>query len=983
MMNAMGNLDQFVQNGIGLGDQQDYDRIGDVQRDVQSLLAGQSRFERALEGIAADQRRLLERLTKAPVPAALAMADGGIDVLASTGPGVGQSQSTSQLTPPLEDQLLAVLPERARASLHESGDELRRGFSMIVSSLHPTWPKCVNIRTGFSTKTDEDPLGQCMVSKRSLSEDQKEDAVTNFDALLASKGSQYVLTPTSFYRVSFDIFSLAILAYDLISMPYFLAWEVPLFKPGAYVTLMFWVCDIFLNFRTGYYANGVLVTNGRWIAFHYLRTLFLLDAILVVIDVVTLTLTFLWEVESAGATDSMKAVRVAKVSRVFRIVLIMRMAHAGEAFERLCDLYPELRSSGLVIGVFKNLVIILWLNHVIACIWYALGRAAYTDTGVCWLDAPISQIQSTSDAEIDTYRDASFWYQYWTSMHFSLTQMTPGSMQVYPESSAERIMNIVCLFFGVVVFSCLVSSVTANIMHFRLALREQQKMVGTLDRFLRNSMVSPALIVTVVREVRGRLRERKQLTAKDVPALKLLSKSNTEQLLCELYRPPLFRMPFLRVCAEMDYIAMRKLASEACDSVSYLPGEVLFESGTDAMAAYFLQSGALRYTQEPWTSNVEKETRKMVDAGRWLAEPALWCDWCHVGTTEASMASEGMALYAQKFVEVLAGSLLVGEFARAYAKIFHARLASARPPRAHWPSDLAVENTGYDEIIASAPDHVQLATGLATIEILQAQRMFWNWTRSTKPLQISLLKDEVQHKKSVLVVNETGTVQRVAVVVAIRLEGPEDKIFARVGKYQDGSFKAGCVLPGTKPKAGEGPMDTLQRVLVQDLPFLKEAIEVHHLETVVEWKYSDKTALKTKYIRHVHTARLAYEMPQLPLAKLAAQVPGPPCGCQPSSTSRRRPSAIQSQISIRPRDVYAVAGNDSVLIYAWIRDQELKDFDSPGGKKALDDCLACLDEAHLRSLIGRSASDVGTSDVGDTEVPDEDKVRPRGRTLTL
>merc|ERR1712032_674466 len=116
-------------------------------------------------------------------------------------------------------------------------------------------------------------------------------------------------------------------------------------------------------------------------------------------------------------------------------------------------------------------------------------------------------------------------------------------------------------------------------------------------------------------------------------------------------------------------------------------------------------------------------------------------------------------------------------------------------------------------------------------------------------------------------------------------------------------------------------------------------------ETVVEWKYSDETALNTKYIRHVHTASLASEMQQVSLAKLAAHVLGPPCGCQPSRTSRRRLSAIQSQISSNPFDVYAVAGNDSVLLYAWIRDQELKDFDSPGGKKAVHDCLACLDEA--------------------------------------
>merc|ERR1740138_1620555 len=98
----------------------------------------------------------------------------------------------------------------------------------------------------------------------------------------------------------------------------------------------------------------------------------------------------------------------------------------------------------------------MWVNHMASCMWYAAGRYFPSDTGLCWLDADIMGPESGK------YDTASLSYQYFTAFHWSLTQMTPGSMQVFPVNSGERVFNIFVLMGGFLFFSVVVSAISTS-----------------------------------------------------------------------------------------------------------------------------------------------------------------------------------------------------------------------------------------------------------------------------------------------------------------------------------------------------------------------------------------------------------------------------------------------------------------------------------------------------------------------------------------
>eukprot|EP00421_Protoceratium_reticulatum_P011917 CAMPEP_0168400402 /NCGR_PEP_ID=MMETSP0228-20121227/22580_1 /TAXON_ID=133427 /ORGANISM="Protoceratium reticulatum, Strain CCCM 535 (=CCMP 1889)" /LENGTH=422 /DNA_ID=CAMNT_0008413943 /DNA_START=91 /DNA_END=1356 /DNA_ORIENTATION=+ len=420
--------------------------------------------------------------------------------------------------------------------------------------------------------------------------------------------------------------------------PYAVAWEADfegLVKFGTLFTLSFWSLDILLNFRTGFYRFGELELRPGAIARRYARTWLLPDLLLVLTDLVSV-ISNLAEGESASKADGVKVLRVVKAGRILRILGVIRMAHFFDVISRIVDKH-QFNSDTFYFGgeVAFILLTILWLNHVVCCGFYLLGRAAPSDTGITWLDMPISSLGD------QTYAESGFWYQYLTALHWSVSQMTPGSMQVSPVNSLERQFNIVCLIFGMIIFTTLVSSLSAKMMHVKMQVQDQKRRLMVLRNFLRSSPVSSQLAVSVQKQAAERLRgNRRPLTLKEVPAIGLLSLYLRTELQLELCWPQLQCHPLLRVFEHVDNYAVRKLCREAVEFLVLSPGDSLFQPGHEASAAYVLSSGKMSYTQEPSTSPVEHEVTVEATAGQWLCEAALWSFWLHVGTAEAASVCE-------------------------------------------------------------------------------------------------------------------------------------------------------------------------------------------------------------------------------------------------------------------------------------------------------------------------------------------------------
>merc|ERR1719506_1788119 len=113
---------------------------------------------------------------------------------------------------------------------------------------------------------------------------------------------------------------------------------------------------------------------------------------------------------------------------------------------------------------------------MIACCWYALGRSA-ENSGVSWILANKIENRALS-------------YKYFTSMHWTLTQFTPASMEVFPQNTAERLFSVVVLMFALVAFSSFVGSISTSMTALRNMNADVNKQFWLLRRYLKQQGVT-------------------------------------------------------------------------------------------------------------------------------------------------------------------------------------------------------------------------------------------------------------------------------------------------------------------------------------------------------------------------------------------------------------------------------------------------------------------------------------------------------------
>lgn len=542
---------------------------------------------------------------------------------------------------------------------------------------------------------------------------------------------------------------------------------------------------------------------------------------------------------ASGASGGI--LRFAKIGRMLRLLGLMRLVHLSAVLERVASRHVWLRSK--TINISKLIFLILWINHLISCAWFALGRLNSGDTGTSWVD------QAVSGSGDLVFRSSSFVFQYSTSLHWSLTQMTPASMQVVPVNTLEREFNIVVIFVGILMGATLVSSISATLSQWKAQRQDYNRKMETLRNFLRETDCSHHIKVVTETMLARRLKETKPLVIQDVAAVSQLSISTKSQLLYEICVPGLQRMSFFRVCIRIDRMMVTRLCHEAISFTPLASRDMLFQPRTLASAAYVLMSGTIQYRQDPSSSKELLPTTVDVGAGTWLCEASLWCEWTHMGASEATTGCKCMALNVVTFPKVVADSPILSEIAWGYARCFHSHLIAAAPPQTSWPNDVCVPGGGYDDIVVGMSASSQIFLSLVAVEILRS-----TWAGGIFGVgapSVEKLEAEVRDRRSVLIMTELGEVQRVVAVGVVDLRRGDARLLAIVGKWKNSRVQASCVLPGSKMKEGELPEHVIQRLMATDLKAFAVVATVTGSEKRVEWKTSAQYGIKTKYIRYI------------------------------------------------------------------------------------------------------------------------------------
>mmetsp|Transcript_19285 Transcript_19285/g.45031 ORF Transcript_19285/g.45031 Transcript_19285/m.45031 type:complete len:822 (-) Transcript_19285:279-2744(-) len=489
------------------------------------------------------------------------------------------------------------------------------------------------------------------------------------DALRGSSWLQYLMiAPSSPQRLGWDFMSMVVMAFDAVTIPL----QVFDLKVDGFmdimslVTTLFWSVDMALSFFSGYHVDGVVEMRPSFVACNYLRSWFPLDILVLTFDWLTLLISDT-ALESAGILRVTKGLRAARIMRVLRLLRIIKVS---AVFNTLADLLPSSEVAQMISTIFKFLGSLLIGNHFVACGWYGIGQLGVQDTGDSWIER--------FEREFGT--DASFLFRYTTSVHWSLTQFTPASMEVTPRNYLERLFAIIVLVFALASFSTLLSTITNSMMHLRKASYETTKQQDFVRRYIADKRISLDLGNRII----GFLRQRRynattfkrKLHEDDIDAFKILPDSLREDLHGEVYLPVISPHPFFHHISSVDSFSTARVCHKALSERSVAPKSELFVYGQKSTHMYFLQSGVANY----FFGIDEQASRHLPSI--WLSEMCLWLQWEHRGrfVADSSIALEIVAVNSTEFSQIVAAKPL-GSLCRIYAAAYQERLEAASVPR--------------------------------------------------------------------------------------------------------------------------------------------------------------------------------------------------------------------------------------------------------------------------------------------------------------
>ncbi|CAE8741168.1 unnamed protein product [Polarella glacialis] len=547
-----------------------------------------------------------------------------------------------------------------------------------------------------------------------------------------------VMNPGSNKRVAFEVCGILLIFYDLVWWPaqVFGYISVPLTRAILWLSSTFWACDLLVSFFVGFtiHNQGLIEMRVSKIARHYAMTWLPIDLLLVLLDWTLNTLILL----SENAVADLRIDAFLEKVQFLRLLRLLRLFKATNVISVLSDRVQS-ETMRILLRVLKLLIFIMLINHLIACCWYAVGTND--------LEREDTWVKKADLKEKGTV------YAYTTALHWSITQFTPASMEVVPVNELERSFTIVVILSAMVIFSSFISTITNAMTQLRNLNSERNAELVKLRRFFSEHKVSASLVARISSCIHQSTKlTSSRVHSENVSILALLPKSLKCDLAEEVFSPTLCEHPFMSMWCEY-YPRESKRLFLAAKSSSLGAKHELFHTGQVAESMYFLSSGAMVFIRD---DREFAETPAFVGPGQWLAEPALWIKWKHVGHVSSTETNcELVSLHCETAIRVLSQNTSTISGARRYAKTF----AAYFDKQSDQLSDVWADMDVLEAMVSAAFIKLEkelLRQAVVSTVIKDPKKPFMARMKS-RNLSSSfeeVLADQDQHKKNLTAMNE-------------------------------------------------------------------------------------------------------------------------------------------------------------------------------------------------------------------------------------
>lgn len=480
---------------------------------------------------------------------------------------------------------------------------------------------------------------------------------TSLLPVLAATCAPGIISPTGTYRMLWDLLGLLFILWDTFMIPM----QVFDFEKDAFlssmdwVTLFYWTLDMIQSFFTGYFQEGVQVMEFRRIVPNYLKTWF-------VVDLVVIGPEWFTSFSPDGfGLDGVGIGRILRLGRAMRVLRLLRLLKLRRIVDALLELV-ESEYTFTVINLLKLLFAVLVLNHVIACVWYLVGRQTMLAGLHNWFEMSGEYV----DDQI---------YMYFTSLHWSLTQFTPASMNVSAANRSERVTSILVLFFAMVAFSSIVGHITASMAHLQNLRGAQMKQFWLLRKYMKQRHIRRELQLRITKFLEYKAqKEHDTVHSSSVLILEQLSEPLRKELSYETVVHWIATHPFFSAVNSKMPVFMHRLCHSALIEIALASGDIVFTAGHEAKQMLFIKQGDLQYiglnriVLEPALQQQES-----------FVEPALWVSWRHMGDCKVLSPGELIGICNDIFAKEMCLHHLPWSFCKMYAVEFCERLNAIAP----------------------------------------------------------------------------------------------------------------------------------------------------------------------------------------------------------------------------------------------------------------------------------------------------------------
>lgn len=359
-----------------------------------------------------------------------------------------------------------------------------------------------------------------------------------------------------------------------------------------FIVDMWFICDIIVNFRTGYVTEGHFVSDDWLAAKNYLRGSFIMDClgtfplnILLMIINPDNPYGDIIEVDStdagAGATDVGRVNRMLRLLRMAKLAKLARMAKLAKYMEN----FEEFLNPG-VLTVVKLTLVSLFCCHWFGCLWWLVSDL---ETSIDMLASPLYAGFNNWQPPEWLKKDADLMSKYSHAFFWGagmVTSLVPRDIE--PITTLEAFVTTFTMFFGLLLNAFVISSLTQAL----ASMDSKKELVGKKLGFMKNYLV----LKSVPSDLRSRILDYHEylLTSSaafaDMNMFDNMPPALTAQLNLSTNRKLVTRCPFFRDVSNSTLIS---LLAELRPLVA-VPGQLITVEGNKLEAAYFIHRGRVQ-----------------------------------------------------------------------------------------------------------------------------------------------------------------------------------------------------------------------------------------------------------------------------------------------------------------------------------------------------------------------------------------------------